>query len=465
MNQAADRTAKRRTVMALAAGVLAAIAGVGFIVARPVPASSIADLEVIEDRVELTPEGSDEFEEARTGQSLEEGIRLRTDRTGLAAISYADGSLTRVGPSTEFELTTLRTGGPERQIVGRLEAGQTFHRVTEVTGSSSRFEVETSKAVAAVRGTEFAVQCVIRDQCEIGVVEGRVAVRTPDGREVEVPAGRRVTVTGEGQIGRLELLSRSDPWIETNQELDRTGPTTPERAPEDDAEGSGAEQEGGLAAASEPVGQSTRPGSAPESDDDEGAPGAGGGSQRTTTTRDFSEGSPQPDRLDGSDDTTTTSTTRGDSPTTTQRPDSATSTTRRSNTSTTQAQTTTTRPTNTTSGPGRTTSTAPDDDPPPPTTTSAPPTTAAPTTAAPSTTTTTRATTTTEANPPSTASSSTSTSSTATTQPSCLESPPPCRPVASNGQSGAFGWLSFLSFFSLLGGVTYATSRKDPWQE
>ena len=43
-----------------------------------------------------------------------------------------------------------------REIVGRLESGQTFHRVTKATGSDSRFEVQTSNAVAAVRELIYA---------------------------------------------------------------------------------------------------------------------------------------------------------------------------------------------------------------------------------------------------------------------------------------------------------------------
>ncbi len=201
-------------------GVLTAVAGLALIVSQPSPAGSLASVGVVDRTVEISPDGGDGFREARGGDSLEEGSRVRTDESGFAELSYADGSVSRIGPDTEYQLTRLRTDQNSRDIVGSLKVGQTFHRVSKVTGSGSRFEVQTSKAVAAVRGTEFAVQCVIADICEVGVVEGRVAVLTPDGKTVEVPAGRKVVVDGSGDLSELLFISQSDPWIEKNKELD-----------------------------------------------------------------------------------------------------------------------------------------------------------------------------------------------------------------------------------------------------
>ncbi len=199
-----------------ALAALIAVAGVGVLVTQPSTAASPAVLQVAERSVEVQAKGSAGFSAARSGDSITEGALIRTDRTGVAAIAYEDGSLTRLGPATSYELVTLRTQEGRREIIGELDTGQTFHRVSKVTGSSSRFEVHTSDAVAAVRGTEFAVQCIVLDICEFGVTEGIVSVRAADGREVDVTAGHRVTVDGDGRLGELKRLSGTDPWLARN---------------------------------------------------------------------------------------------------------------------------------------------------------------------------------------------------------------------------------------------------------
>ena len=215
--------ASRARVVPLGAlAALIALAGVGVLVAQPSTAASPAILRVVERSVEVQAEGRGQFSAARSGDSVIEGSVIRTDRTGVAAVAYEDGSLTRIGPATTYELVTLRTAEGRREIIGKLDTGQTFHRVSKVTGSGSRFEVRTSDAVAAVRGTAFAVQCLVLDICEFGVTEGTVTVRADDGRVVDVTAGHRVTVDGDGRLGQLKLLSETDPWIARH--MAETGP-------------------------------------------------------------------------------------------------------------------------------------------------------------------------------------------------------------------------------------------------
>ena len=330
-----------------ALAALIALAGIGVVIAQPSTAASPAVLHVDEPAVEVQREGREGFSAAASGDSITEGAVIRTDRTGVAAVTYEDGSLTRIGPATTYELVTLRTEEGRREIVGKLDTGQTFHRVTKVTGSASRFEVETSDAVASVRGTAFAVQCLVLDTCEFAVTEGTVRVTSTDGRQVDVTAGQRVTVDGDGRLGELELLSLSDPWIARNAAeaggspgedeavADSESTASPERA-----SGAGFMSWGryraptspadSQSAAAEPADQDSTAG------DDEGARNADGGPPTTSAAR----------------------------PTETTRPSETTSSTTASPTTTTSeaAATTTTAPaesttTSTTSGSGTSTTT------------------------------------------------------------------------------------------------------------
>ena len=450
-----------RWLLFSALGTLIALGGLGVIIARPSTASSLATLDVLEESVEVRLAGQTEFSTAGSGDALAEGSVVRTDRTGLAAISYEDGSLTRIGPVSTYELTTLATHKGKREIVGRLDAGQTFHRVTKASGSGSRFEVQTSNAVAAVRGTAFAVQCLTPDVCEVGVTEGTVAVRTPDGQEVAVEAGHKVAVDNDGNLGDLQLLLQSDPWIERNADIDNVGP----ESGTDSAEP--ANERIGLAVADEPE----------ESEPDEEAPPAAQPRQSerqpeqkqettptsaaagTTTTvaqnnLDFTpEPQPHPDRIDGSEGTPPTTPTtepesEPESTSTTRRAERSTTTTAAVTTTTTAPPPTTTTTTTQTTPQGTTSTTSEleANDPPPTTTTTSAPTTtstAAETTTSTSTSTTTTApstttSSTTTSTTTSTSTSTTSSTTTSTTTPACPGNQVPdgqggCRPECPSG--------------------------------
>ena len=180
------------------------------------PAGAAAQLRVVAPAVHWRPAGAGAFTPVQGTADVETRSLVRTGKQGMAELAYGDGSLTRLGPDTSYEITTLEAGPTSREIVGRLEVGRSFHRVAKVTGSQSRFEVHTSNAVAAVRGTAFAVNCPVPNVCEVAVAHGIVAVTGADGKSVSVTAGRRVGIDAAGRLGPVESLSPSDPWIAQN---------------------------------------------------------------------------------------------------------------------------------------------------------------------------------------------------------------------------------------------------------
>ena len=172
-------------------------------------AQTAARLDVLKPAIEVAAGPEADFDAVSGGRDLDTGSRVRTSPSGSAEISFADGSLTRLGPDTTYTLTTLQIGAGSRQIVGRLDIGRSFHRVSKTSGSRSRFEVQTSKAIAAVRGTAFHVDCLVADTCEVAVVEGIVAVTTADGASVDLTAGQRVVIGSDGALQPVEVAPAS----------------------------------------------------------------------------------------------------------------------------------------------------------------------------------------------------------------------------------------------------------------
>jgi hypothetical protein len=202
----------RSTRPLLIAGVLAlAIAVVAALVilrADPAGARPFATLDVVTGEAEIQRAGQDGFRPARDGLGLQPGDSIRTPPDGRVTIEYFDGSETRLDYGTTFTLTELVDDPQGPSVVEALHrSGSTFNRVVELTGSQSRFDVETPTAVASVRGTAFFTQVLEDRTFRVGVIEGEVLVGGEEGAEARVIAGRGVDVTSSGDVGGTFVLT------------------------------------------------------------------------------------------------------------------------------------------------------------------------------------------------------------------------------------------------------------------
>ena len=118
----------------------------------------LATLKIRASGVEVKPKGASSYVTAKEGQALKQGDALRTDATGRAEIAYTDGSLTRLGVSTEFSITKLTDKKGARQTQGTLTVGSTWNRAAKVS-ESGEFSIKAGGATAAVEGTAFVVTC------------------------------------------------------------------------------------------------------------------------------------------------------------------------------------------------------------------------------------------------------------------------------------------------------------------
>ena len=214
-----DNGRKRPLIIAGLAGVLALVLA-GLVVLNPSAASDLATVRPLEPTVRLQQPSQSSLRPITSAVATNEGGKIETDRTGMAEISYFDGSLSRLGHETEYELTILDDEG-ERALLGDLEIGRTFHRVTELSGSGERWEVRTANAVAAVRGTRFTVICLIRNVCVIGVIDGVVEVISrATGERITLRAGEEITVFEDGNFSEVRPLNLDDPWTRLNLRLE-----------------------------------------------------------------------------------------------------------------------------------------------------------------------------------------------------------------------------------------------------
>jgi len=226
------------------------------------PAVTLATLKPQSPLVQVKAKGKKGFTAAKNGRVLKQGDEIRTDAQGKAEINYTDGSLTRLGPSTDFTITKLTNKRGGRQTQGTLNVGQTWNRAAKLSQTSS-FEVKAGGTTATVEGTAFVVQCGNTGgvlSCKFIDVLDKVNVTTQSGALASLLSDTEVTVLA-GQLGDLLHLSYSDlagdPWILDNLLLDQQegkgnglgdlpAPPTTTTAPANQGGGGGGGGGGGL---------------------------------------------------------------------------------------------------------------------------------------------------------------------------------------------------------------------------
>ncbi|MDO3722660.1 FecR domain-containing protein [Marinobacter sp. chi1] len=121
--------------------------------------------------------------------------------SGSATVRLADGSEIRISPDSRLTFNRLTQFGKSGMVDTRLrlDHGEIHTRVKPVLDGGARFEIETPSAVAAVRGTVFAIQ-TSGQKTSLQVSHGAVDFGQP-GKTQRIPAGYGATVSASTTSG------------------------------------------------------------------------------------------------------------------------------------------------------------------------------------------------------------------------------------------------------------------------
>ena len=154
---------RRRIIPVALVLVIAIVAATGFVVlrSRQAAASAPATLTIYKGTATVLQASTKVAVKARSGDALGAGDTVSTGAGSRAAISYFDGSTTRLDSLTTVKITRLaRTSGHGYQIAAFDSAGQTWNRVVHLAAGSSFSVRGPNNSVAEVRGTEFTFAVV-----------------------------------------------------------------------------------------------------------------------------------------------------------------------------------------------------------------------------------------------------------------------------------------------------------------
>lgn len=185
---------------------LAVVGGGFFGMMRASAAERVASLEegstmlvtMVIGEVDVMPENATDWRPLKVNEVLQMGDSVRTGEDAKCELQMIGRGIFRLESSTELALSLLEVGedGGVDVRMG-LEEGEIALKPEELAENDT-FEVETSTAVAAVRGTKFSVSTSESGDIVVAVVEGAVAV-SPNLRSIDnaVSAGQMTAEAAE----------------------------------------------------------------------------------------------------------------------------------------------------------------------------------------------------------------------------------------------------------------------------
>ena len=138
------------------------------------------------------------------GAELLDGDTLETAAGGRLELTLEDGSVARLDEKSKLVVDSVSKLSEESWAVKlTLTLGQIWSKVTRKVGEGAGYEVQTERAVAGVRGTEFLVEAA--GEHTIEVYEGAVEVGVR-GEQGEIVARHRVAL---GQHLRIDAARKT----------------------------------------------------------------------------------------------------------------------------------------------------------------------------------------------------------------------------------------------------------------
>jgi VCBS repeat-containing protein len=182
---------RKKLLLIIALITLGALALVGCSEGGSPCSSTLTILSISEGDVLVMKAGTDSWEEAQGGMSLEIGDSIKTGDDSGAEITFFDGSIIELEAGTEIEIVSLDISADCASTTVTLDQtiGTTISRVTKLLDPASSYEVETPTGVAAVRGSVMIVTVGGNGTTLITNVQG-IILAIAHGVGLQIPEGR-----------------------------------------------------------------------------------------------------------------------------------------------------------------------------------------------------------------------------------------------------------------------------------
>lgn len=157
---------------------------------------------------------SSKFTALKIKEKLMAGDTIRTNKATEVLLRFTTGAVTRVMPNTDFQLKERKiaqTG--QATVYTRLIQGIAYFYVPKGHNGAKKFEVETNRAIASIKGTRFRVE-VSKEKTNLVVDDGLVAFMDKNSKKsVDVGKLQSADVTNNGVSKPYASNSMNDPYF------------------------------------------------------------------------------------------------------------------------------------------------------------------------------------------------------------------------------------------------------------
>jgi len=172
-----------------------------------------------------------QWQNLNIGQILNEGDQIKTGASSSVEVIFYNHARVSLDSNTAVVINSMLAPDETNQnlkINLFLQIGRIWNRIVNLVDSNSTYEVETSEAVAAVRGTVFDMRVNGNGRTEVSVVEHQVQVTAKKTQQtVLVLENQGATVVPSSDTSTIptiivssSTLDLKDAWVIKNLGLD-----------------------------------------------------------------------------------------------------------------------------------------------------------------------------------------------------------------------------------------------------
>jgi hypothetical protein len=186
---------QRSRSVTVAATLALALMSTGLIaVLFATPAQAHSSTVTVLDGSVLVRHADGQFAPITDGDVVGRGDTVRTGLGSHGVLTFFDGTTVELEPETQITIDDLQAAASGDKVVAISQAiGRTWHVVTHLVSSRSKYEIKTGAATAEVRGTAFEVAVNADGTMTTTTTDGDVAT-SAQGTGVHVLAGQFTTV-------------------------------------------------------------------------------------------------------------------------------------------------------------------------------------------------------------------------------------------------------------------------------
>jgi len=177
---------------------------------RPGWAEAVGFVALVKGEVSIERDGA--ILDASMGMEVKEGDHLRTGEKARLKVLFTDDALIALGSDSEVIIKSHMFDAQAKNRTTRLELlGGKLRALVQrmVAGSRANFEVETSNAVAGVRGTEF-ILLAGDSGTRLYTFSGSVEMQGEGGEKVMVAAGRASSIEVDGRPREAKAVAAAE---------------------------------------------------------------------------------------------------------------------------------------------------------------------------------------------------------------------------------------------------------------